>query len=306
MSFSQEVKSELCRADYARYGDALALAYGVLLYSNTFSRDGIKIVTGSEEFAALVPKLFKKTFSMEFDAVSPPKKGGKRILEITDREKMHRILDAFGYEPDALVAHHINLGLLEDDSTRECFVRGAFLAGGSVTSPEKHYHLEFVCDHYYVSREITALFIDMGFEPGTVTRSGHYITYFKNSAVIEDILTTIGAPISAMSIMNAKIEKDMMNAVNRKVNCDTANVLKTVLASEEQINAIRRLRDSGVFDTLPEKLKEAARLREENPELSLTDLAAAAEPPLTKSGLNHRMRKLMSLAEELKQTGRNP
>jgi hypothetical protein len=146
---------------------------------------------------------------------------------------------------------------------------------------------------------MNALFIDLGFEPKSTSRGGNYITYFKKSAYIEDILTTIGAPISAMSIMSTKIDKSMTNVINRQVNCDTANVLKTVMASAEQIEAIKKIRDSMAFESLPDKLKETATLRENNPELSLTDLAALCDPPVTKSCLNHRIRKLMEIAGKI-------
>lgn len=299
MSFSSDVKAELCRADIGNKTCAVAECYGILLYCNTFSANEIKIVTSSRDFAQRLPKLFRRAFGLEFDQRPCDGENGKLFFTITDGEKTGNILEAFGYERTGLLAHHVNLGILEDEPARAAFVRGAFLAGGSVTNPEKRYHLEIVTDHYLVSREATALFQDMGFEPKSVSRSGNYITYFKQSAAIEDILTTIGAPVAAMSIMSAKIEKDMTNSVNRKVNCDTANVAKTVEAAAEQVAAIRRLRESGTFSALPEKLRETAQLRENNPEMSLSELAEMCDPAVTKSCMNHRMRKLMKLSEDV-------
>ena len=127
-------------------------------------------------------------------------------------------------------------------------------------------------------------------------RSGGYITYFKQSEAIEDVLTTIGAPLAAMGIMQAKMQKDMRNAVNRRVNCDAANVDKAVAASREQVEALTRLTDAGIVATLPVKLQEVAVARLLQPELSLSELAETFDPPLTKPCLNHRMRKLMELA----------
>lgn len=299
MSFSSDVKAELCRAEIGVKAYAVAECYGILLYCNTFSSNEIRIVTSSREFAHRIPKLFKKAFNLEFDQRPAENDTGKLQFSITDPDKTGRILEAFGYERTGVLAHHVNLGILEDEQSRSAFVRGAFLSGGSVTDPEKRYHLEFVTDHYLVSREATALFQDMGFEPKSVSRSGNYIVYFKQSAAIEDILTTIGAPVSAMGVMSAKIEKDMTNSVNRKVNCDTANVTKTVDAACEQLAAIRRLRERSAFSTLPEKLRETAKLREQNPEMSLAELADLCDPPVTKSCLNHRMRKLIKLAYEV-------
>ncbi len=176
-------------------------------------------------------------------------------------------------------------------------MRGAFFAGGSITDPQKTYHLELVTDHYSVSREALSLLLDMGFEPKSVARAGNFITYFKSSEAIEDFLTTIGAPIAAMEIMSTKIMKDMTNSVNRRVNCDTANVTKTVDAAQEQLEAIRSIDASGILLLLPERLRETAKLRTENPELSLSQLAAIADPPVTKSCLNHRLKKLIEIAK---------
>lgn len=299
MSFSSEVKAELCKCDIGSRACTIAEAFGILLYCNTFSDKEIKIITGSEDLTQLLPKLFKRVFGVEFDAVKGEKTAGKRSFVITDKDKLRCILNTFGYDSEKILAHHINLGVLEEEGCRESFVRGAFLAGGSVTDPAKRYHLEFVTDHFQVSREMTALFMDMGFEPKSTSRGGNYITYFKQSAYIEDVLTMIGAPISAMGIMSVKIEKSMTNVINRQVNCDTANVLKTVMASGEQLEAIKRIRDCMAFDSLPDKLRETAILRENNPELSLTDLGKLCDPPLTKSCLNHRIRKIMEISSKL-------
>lgn len=299
MSFSSQVKAELCRAELSSK-TALAECYGVLLFCNRFDRSEARIVTGSDAFITRLPKIFSRAFHVTFDELPQKGETGKRTLILREPASLSAVLDALGYPPAGLMTHHVNLGLLEDDASRAAFLRGAFLAGGSVTDPHKGYHLELVTDHFSVSREINALFLDMSFEPRCVTRGGNYIIYFKQSDLIEDLLTTMGAPVSAMSVMNAKIEKDMTNLVNRKVNCDTANVFKTVEASAQQLADIKRLRESGTLATLSDKLREAAALREENPELTIEELGALCDPPVTKSGLNHRLRKLSELASSLK------
>ncbi len=296
MSFSFDVKNELCRTEIGKRPQAMAECYGALLFCNRFDREEIRFLTGSEAFAGRLPKLFLRAFGVSFDEVSRVSAGGKRTVLMRRPESIRAVADALGYGP-GVISHHVNLGLLEDDESRAGFLRGAFLAGGSVTDPAKRYHLELVTGHYTVSRQITALFIDMGFEPKTVARAGNYIIYFKQSALIEDILTTAGAPVAAMRVMSAKIEKDMTNLVNRKVNCDTANVAKSVEASAQVLVDIKKLRDSGILSSLSDKLREAARLREENPELALSELADLAG--LTKSGLNHRLRKLSEIARAL-------
>lgn len=299
MSFSAQVKEELCRVNPGHKGCYQALCYGVLLYCNTFSGREIKIMTENRSFAQALPRLFKRAFALNFDEVpADMDRPGKLIFRITDPEKTEQIFQTYGYSAKTPV-HHINLGVLENECCRRSFMRGAFLAGGSVTDPARQYHLELVTDHYNVRGETYALLQELGFSPKQTDRSGNYITYFKQSDAISDFLTAIGAAVSAMEVISARIEKDMRNSVNRKVNCDTANVTKTVEAAMEQTEAIRKLEQAGLLEGLPEKLRQTAQMRMDNPEMSLSELASALDPPVTKSCLNHRLRKLMALAESL-------
>ena len=190
----------------------------------------------------------------------------------------------------------MNYGLLEKECCRTAFLRGAFLAGGSVTDPSKRYHLELATSRHKVSRETEHLLTEQGFSPKEALRNGSSVLYFKQSEAIEDILTFLGAPLAAMGIMEAKIEKEMKNKINRIVNCDNANTSKIVEAAQAQIAAIRRLEERGELEHLPEKLRQTAGLRMDNPEANLSELAALFDPPLTKSALNHRLRKLCELA----------
>lgn len=298
MSFSSEAKTELCRVPIQKKCCASAEAYGALLYSNTFTPREIRFITASADFAERLPRLFRRAFGVRFDAVRQEGGAGKRSLVITDGEKIAAVFRAFGTEPEEAVTLHINLAVLEEDCCKAAFVRGAFLAGGSITDPAKRYHLELVTPHRSVGREMFAVLLDMGFEPKETARAGSCVTYFKQSEAIEDFFTGIGAPVAAMNIMSAKVEKDMRNAINRKVNCDSANADKIVAAAQQQLEAIRRIeRDSGL-DRLPEPLQQAALLRIANPEASLSDLAALSDPPVTRSCLSHRLKKLAALAEE--------
>jgi len=291
MSFSSDTKAELCRQGLQRRCCAIAEAYGVLLYSNQFTQNEIRIVTGSTEFAERLPKLFKRAFGLGFDGETAAESGGKAVFTLTDTESIDRIFQAYGYDAGAILAHHINLGVLEESCCKVSFLRGAFLAGGSISSPEKSYHLGLVTPHYNVSREVFSILLELGFSPKDTSRGGNYIIYFKQSDAIEEFLTRLGAPLAAMDIMSAKVEKDMRNTINRRVNCDSANADKIVSAAQAQIEAIRRI---GI-DELPDKLKETALLRIANPEASISDLAALAVPPVTKSCMSHRLRKLLDL-----------
>lgn len=300
MSFSGDTKAELCRIRIQRPCCAKAEACGVLLYCNQFSPQIIKIVTESTDFAKRLPILFRKAFEINFDEKSiSDSSGAKQIFLVTDPVKLSHIWELCGGSIGGGIAHHINFAFLEEEHCQLSFLRGAFLSGGSVTAPQKGYHLELVTSHYYVNRELIALILDLGYAPKETTRKSNYVTYFKQSEMIEDFLTAIGSPVSAMAIMSAKVEKNLRNGINRRVNCDAANADKTVDAAQEQLSAIRLLTSKGVMESLGEKFQEAARLRQENPELSLSDLSALCEPPVSKSCLNHRLRKLIALSKDI-------
>ena len=175
MSFSSDVKKELCRGEVTRTCCAVAECYGALLYCNTFRTNEIKLVTASREVTSRLPKLVKSAFGLEFDRIADGGEGGKGVLQITDREKLTKIFDAFGGDIDNTPVHHVNFAMLEDQCCRVSFLRGAFLAGGSVTDPEKRYHMELVTSHYNVSRETYALLLELGFEPQEPVRSGNRV-----------------------------------------------------------------------------------------------------------------------------------
>lgn len=298
MSFSANVKSELCRPEVEKGCCALAEAMGALLYANTFSADGIRIVTESRDLGLRLPRLFRKGLGVSFDLLPEEGGSGKLTYTITDREKIRQVFSACGFSAETSVSLHVNFALLEKDCCRRAFLRGAFLAGGSVTDPEKRYHLELSTTHWKVSRETGTLLLEMELPAKETERKGSSVLYYKQSEAIEDFLTVIGAPVSAMAVMEAKIEKDWRNEANRKTNCDSANVDKAVAAAQEQLAAIRKLEERAVLETLPEKLQQTAALRREHPETTLSELAELHEPPISKSAVNHRMRKLLALAAE--------
>ena len=296
MSFSQSVKAELCAHRPERKCCALAESYGLLLFCRSFTEKEIKLQTSSAELASRVPLLFRRAFGVEPDSVSSGSTG-RYIIKITDPEKLGLIFDAYGISPNE-PSLHINFGVIEEDCCRASFIRGAFLAGGSVSDPEKSYHLELATTHRSVSRECIPLLSELGLSPNETQRKGNSVLYLKRSDYIEDFLTTVGAPVCAMELMNARIEKEMTNAVNRKVNCDSANADKIVSAAAEQMEAILRIEKQWGIKSLPDKLREAALLRFANPEASIAELAMLASPPVSKSCLSHRLRKLLSYDPE--------
>ena len=298
-SFSGNAKAEICKAASQRPCCALAQCFGVLLFCNSFSSSGIRIVTESRELAQSLPKLFRKAFDLHFDVLPEPEASGKQVFQITDSAKLARIMTAFGYDPGNMLALHVNLPIVENDCCKAAFLRGAFLAGGSVTDPEKGYHLEIATTHSGVSRQTYTLMQEvLGFYPKTAVRGGGQVLYLKQSELISDFLTFLGAPVAAMGIMEARLEKELNKKVNRRCNCDEANTSKVVEAAQEQLSALRALQEQGLLEHLPNKLQQAATARIENPYASLSELAAMMEPPITKPAMNHRLKKLVEMAKE--------
>lgn len=299
-SFSASAKAEICR-EYPQSGCcAMAECFGILLFCNSFRNDGIKIITESTDFAQLLPKLFKKAFGFGFDVQAGEGKGGKQIFQILKPEKVSSIMNAFGFDTQQTFSLHINLPIVENECCKVSFLRGAFLSGGSVTDPGKGYHLELATTHHSVAKECYLIIQEtMGFLPKLASRSGGQVVYLKQSEQIADFLTRLGAPLASMGIIEARLEHELNNQVNRRCNCDDANITKVVEASQEHLNAIRILREQDQFDQLPEKLKQAALVREANPEASLSELAGLVEPNISKPAMNHRLKRLVELAAEV-------
>lgn len=299
MSFSGAARAEICRNLPHKACCALAQCFGILLFCHSFTSDSIKIVTESREVAQALPRLFKKAFNMEFDSFPSLEAPGKLTFQMDDPEKIEEIMDAFGFDAAGTLSLHLNFPVVEEDCCKAAFLRGAFMAGGSVTDPAKGYHLELATTHQSVARETRVLIHEvMDFYPKNASRAGGQVLYMKQSDRISDFLTYLGAPVAAMGIMEAKLEKELNNRVNRRCNCDDANLSKVVDAAQEQLAAIRSLRERELLDKLPGKWKEAALAREENPEASLSELAELMEPPISKPAMASRMKNIIRFAGE--------
>ena len=299
MSFSGAARAEICRTMPHKACCALAQCFGILLFCHSFTADGIKIVTESREVAQALPRLFKKAFNMSFDSFPSLEAPGKLTFQMDDPEKIEEIMDAFGFDAADTLSLHLNFPVVEEDCCKAAFLRGAFMAGGSVTDPAKGYHLELATTHQSVARETRVLIHEaMDFYPKSASRGGAQVLYIKQSDRISDFLTYLGAPVAAMGIMETRLEKELNNKVNRRCNCDDANLSKVVDAAQEQLAAIRTLRERDRLDTLPKKLREAALAREENPEASLSELAELMVPPISKPAMANRMKNIIRYAGE--------
>ena len=229
VSFSAAAKAEVCRILPGKQCCALAECFGILLYCNSFAADSIKIITESREFAYILPKLFKKAFNLSFDSYPSLAAPGKLVFQIWDEEKITCIMESFGFHPEDTVSLHVNFPVIENDCCKAAFLRGAFLAGGSVTDPVKGYHMEISTTHQSVARETDVLMREvMPFLPKSAKRGGGQVLYIKQSEQISDFLTYLSAPVAAMSIMETRLEKELNNKVNRRCNCDDANTSKVV------------------------------------------------------------------------------
>ena len=298
MSFSQEVKNEILRRKISKPCCNMAAAYAVACFGKYFDDRGVVLQTENEGVAHFAQKLYRRC-GVQGTVISKERPTGPVYeFSVKDPDEVAKMLALFGHtgkEPTL----RIRPENFKCQNCMQAFIATAFLCCGTMTDPEKSYNLEFLSTRHYLSQQLEAMLAEHNFHPHRALRKGANTIYIKAADHIEDLLTTIGAPVAAMDIMTAKVDKEIRNGANRAMNCDMANVNKTVDAALEQIAGIRRLESSGRLAQMPEKLRQAARLRLENPEMSLQQLAERCDPPVSKSCMNHRMRKLMEEANDV-------
>ncbi len=288
MSFTTDIKTELCHIPVTDEA-VLPEMLGMLLFAGQFSRDSLRIQCEHPAVRRRVQGLLSQYFG-----ILPEE--NDTILQVWDKQEIAAIYEAYGYGREKVLP--LNRALVEDEPSRAAFFRGAFLVGGYVSTPEKGYHLELVTPHYHVARQVSALLLDMEMPAGQLLRRGIHVLYYKDSAAIEDFLSACGATGAAMDLMLKKVERELRNDINRKVNCETANLTKTVGAAARQIAAIERLEQAGLLRQLPQSLQITAAMRLQYPEHSLTELCEAFPEAISKPGLNNRLRRLVQLGEE--------
>ena len=298
-SFSSTVKEELCLAnnefDCCDKGEYM----GLMLFGALINGSVIKFITGNIDVLNKYIKL-GKSLGLKIDSKQSGSGAAARyIAEVSDSEKILRILDRLKLlDPSTgVIRYRIFRGLIQSDCCRRAFIKGAFMSGGTVINPSKNYNLEFVTPYLGLSRDMNELLSESGFEFKHTVRKSKYVLYTKNSETISDFLAYLEAFKSQMSLLNIKIEKEIRNDFNRSVNIETANLEKTINASVRQVYAIERLSETIGLENIPDDLRETAFLRLKHKDLSLSELGRLMNPPMTKSGVNRRMKKLIEMAE---------
>lgn len=303
MSFAQETKAGLVSLSDGIKHDCCRRAglYGIVYSAGIFSRERLKLVTACEELAELAVKWLHDRYQICANLYVTERKSNdsdeRRSCKITvpQKKEMARLFHGFRYsESDA--EYQFKREMLHCDGCLPAFVRGVFLSAGTVTDPDKSYHLELNFTSAEVSHSIAELLCECGLEPKRTSRKNENVLYYKDSESIENFLVFIGATGAAFSLMNKKIERELRSGANRIANSELANIGKTIAAAGDQIAAINDLKMSGELDRIPDELRITAHLRLEHPDATLSQLAALHDPPITKSGVNHRLKKLEQLS----------
>ena len=305
MSFSSDTKKELCKVNSKLDEMNKAEAYGLLLFCKKFSDTEISFKTESSEttkrFAELTASCTGSVVEIKKSLSARKNKASLYRVSIPNIEDCKRIFDYFGHSSKH-PSLRINRANIENDECFSSFLRGVFLVCGNVTNPEKDYHMEFVVPHMHLASDLERIISEIEeihTDPSVIKRKGSYVVYIKGSDHIADMLTYIGAPMSTLEIIQNKMLKSVRNRVNRKINSETANIKKTADASAKQLRAIELIRTKRGLDFLPDDLRELAQVRLDNPEYNLRELGAALSAPISRSGANHRIQRIMDIAREL-------
>lgn len=303
MSFSKKVKEELVDVySSSRHCQIAEIAAIVEFCGKIVEEEGrisLKIQTENKTVARKYFTLVRKAFNIYSDVVVRLNgKQGKNfiyILETSGNKNAESILKTIKYEND--IASPL---LLKNNCCKRAFLRGAYAAVGSMSAPEKGYHLEFVCTKESQAKQLVSILQDFSLDGKIVLRKKYYVVYLKESEGIVDLLNIMEAHKALMELENLRILKEVRNSVNRRVNCEAANITKTVNAAAKQVEDILFIKEYYGLKKLPDNLQEIARVRLENPDVALKELGQLLDPPVGKSGVNHRLRKLTEIARRLK------
>lgn len=295
MSFSSQVKDELIKTGYEEACCKKALLYGMCIFGKSFSENSVSLQTENKNIAGLYARLLKELFNI-ISVIKESPKGRSVLVSVKEKSDAAKLFKAFGHEGGSLKINHSNF---DCENCANAFTAGAFLSCGTISSPQKDYHLEFTVPYLNLSKSLFTLLEETELKPKYTYRNGYNVVYFKESEAIEDCLYLMGASDAMFEMMNVKIVKDFRNKANRQANCETANINRMVNAVSVQIKAIEKIWSIKGKSFLPENLEKLAELRYDNPDLSLAELAEACEPPISRSGVNHRLKRIVDISKEL-------
>ncbi|MCI8649164.1 MAG: DNA-binding protein WhiA [Anaerotruncus sp.] len=300
-SFAYRIKSEICSNRPLRQRYKKALAYGLLLFGKGFGIESISIHTENRAVARLYADSISDLVGLQNSITVREIKRADRcsiyVVTVDSIQDRIAILSYFGCRMGQDCCR-IRVECLQEQEV-PAFLSGVFLAAGTVSDPKKSYRVEFAVSHKPLCDDLKELLSQVLATPKETVRRNDYLLYYKESEHIEDLLTYIGAAKSALDLMEVKIVKGLRNRVNRATNCETANISKTIDAAVPQVESIRYIEQHGGIDQLPEDLRELARLRLENADLSLRELGGLLSEPLSRSGVNHRLKRILEFAQEL-------
>lgn len=312
MSFSSEVKTELVKHVSSSRHCQLAELSAILHFCGFLHRDNEKkLVLGIQtENQTVIRKCFtllKKAFNIETDVaevLTEVKESNRTYVDVTaDEELLERILRSTKYLDEGGLRRFENPVhplMIKNSCCQRAFIRGAFLCIGSMSDPEKSYHLELVCNDREQAEQLQSVLFNFEIDAKIVARKKYQVVYVKEGSFIVDLLNVMEAYVSLMEFENQRIIKDMRNSINRRVNCEAANITKTVNAASKQIEDIILIRDTCGFGGLPDNLREMAEVRLEYPEAALKELGQYLSPSVGKSGVNHRLRRLSEIADRIR------
>lgn len=315
MSFSYRTKNELCRMPTERRCCMIAELAGIIHINGIIQISGkgryrLKISTENASLARRVFVLFKELYNINVEVLVRKntklrKKNSYLLVIPTSSDTKQILMDTYSLYVDETgqiaLARDINPAVIRKRCCKKAYLRGAFLGGGSMSDPEKMYHLEFVTYRESYGKSLCNFLNSLDLHAKMIERKNTYVVYLKEGEHIVDLLNVMGAHSALLKFENVRVYKDMRNNINRIVNCETANLTKTINASMRQIENIKYIDEKLGYEKLPTSLKEIAELRLNHPDASLKELGELLDPPIGKSGVNHRLRKIDKLADNLRQ-----
>ena len=302
MSYSSEIKNELCAQSVQQIKSCCALSelMGIILSSKHVSDEEILIYT---ENATLVRHIFTllKTALLIHSKIEIRKSGsGLYKVHVLGQENINKIKSMiFGTEGNKIVTYRVNRSLIKSECCMKALLRGLYLGAGFISDPQKSYHFEIVTQRYNLSCDILEILSKFYINAKVMRRKSNYVVYIKDSETIADVLAALNVYSGLMKFHNEKIMKEMKNDITRIVNCEQANIDKTVNASAKQTEAINKIKKTSGLQFLQEDLREISELRLDNPEASLAEIALLYSKPISKSGISHKFKRLQKMAEEI-------